>query len=576
MARSRQRKVRLEGSRLKLPPRTWRVRPCRLDEKVTIDIHVRRPPGVRPPPGVNYWIDHPPGHRRYLTQLEFAAQHSASAHDLELIEDFCRSNRLKVEKVYPDRRIVTASGPARRMNSAFCIDLGYYRSPTEIYRGREGDIFVPQLLEPIIQTVVGLEKRPLHRDRNLVRLGASIADNGPRAQSTSTIDPKTVLRFYNFPAGNGSGQTVGVLELAGGYVTDKAGRPADIDAYLDMLRLPRPIVVSVNAGARNRMAGSKRNVEPGDPDVEVTLDIAMAAAAAPAVKIAVYFAPNHIRGLVSGLAAAIHDRVNSPSVISISWGSNESGWTDATCGAFHELLRDAASLGITVLASSGDDGTNAGAFDGKPHVNYPASDPWVTACGGTVVRKRSGQRTVEHSWGHSGGGFSKKYRQPRWQDRVSFPPSVHRRSRGVPDVAGNAGTGYNLVVYGTPTTRLRMSAGNDGSSQAKFVGPVTGTSAVAPLYAGLLALINGRLSQRVGYLNPSLYLIGLRRRQKTFRKPFDRVVVTNAYQRTIVDPKTGAPIQLSTPGFAAIGNWNAVTGLGRIDGNELLQQLMSL
>jgi kumamolisin len=465
------------------------------------------------------------------------------------------------------------------MNAAFRVDLGYYRSSEQIYRSREGYIFVPQFLEPLIITIVGLENRELQRGRRLPPTAKAIGETVSPSQARSTIDPRTVSKFYSFPDNNGTGQTIGILELAGGYLTEDAhGRPTDIDAYLATLRLPKATVVSVASGASNKPAGSRNDVKAGDPDVEVALDIAIAAAVAPAAKIAVYFAPNLIRGFVSSLAAAIHDKVNSPSVISISWGLNESGWTDATRSAFHELLRDAAALGVTVLASSGDDGTNAGAFDGRPHVNYPASDPWVIACGGTVLKKT--RRTiVEHSWNDSGGGFSKKYRQPRWQRRVGLPKSMrhlHRHGRGVPDVAGNAGTGYDLIVYGIPTTRLKLTASDDGSSKSQFVGPITGTSAVAPLYAGLIALINERLPEPVGYLNPILYSLGLKPGGTTFRRPVDPEVVTNAYKGTFADPKTGSPIEFVIPGFPTTGNWNPVTGCGILVGTEFLDHIVSL
>ena len=138
------------------------------------------------------------------------------------------------------------------------------------------------------------------------------------------------------------------------------------------------------------------------------------------------------------------------------------------------LFREAAHLGITIFAATGNQGASSGMSDGQAHVIYPASDPWVTACGGAMIRR--GTEFTETAWntrGVTGGGISDVFPLPAWQESANIPASVNRNKRigrGIPDVAGYA-AGYDIVFGGAPM-------------------PSPGTSGVAPLWAGLTALLN--------------------------------------------------------------------------------------
>ena len=282
-------------------------------------------------------------------------------------------------------------------------------------------------------------------------------------------------------------------------------------------------------------------LDPGSPwqnndltlnndQVENALDIAVAGSTAPGARIVVYIAPNNEQGWVDALSTAIHDTANAPSVISISWGGDEDDW-GAISGSFGTVLADAAALGVTVFSSSGDGGSEQPAS-----VAYPASDPMVTGCGGTTVRDVSGWSFTQNAWSGSGGGISNMFDLPSWQDGAGVPASINPQGhvgRGVPDIAGNAdpNSGYALFIGG-----------------AGF-GAVGGTSAVAPLYAGLVALLNAQLGAPVGYLNPTLYGLS---------NPcvFD-------------DVTTG-----SNTGYAAGTGWDAVTGLGSVNGEALAYALV--
>ena len=154
-------------------------------------------------------------------------------------------------------------------------------------------------------------------------------------------------------------------------------------------------------------------------------------------------------------------------------------------------------MGVTVCVACGDNGSTDGETDGEDHVDFPASSPYSLACGGTTLKISGSSISSEVVWnglpndGATGGGVSETFPLPTWQANAKVPPSDNPgnfKGRGMPDVAGDAdpATGYQVQV--------------DGSSFA-----VGGTSAVAPLWAGLIALFNQSLSKPVGYLNPGLY-----------------------------------------------------------------------
>ncbi len=253
-----------------------------------------------------------------------------------------------------------------------------------------------------------------------------------------------------------------------------------------------PTVISVSVdGAQNQPTG-----DPNGPDTEVALDIEVAGAVAPGATIVVYFAPNTDAGFLDAINQAAMDNVNKPSVISISWGGPESTWTAQSLQSYDSALQSAAALGVTVCVACGDNGSSDGVSDGSDHVDFPASSPYSLACGGTSLQLSGSNISSEVVWsdgasgGATGGGVSETFPLPSYQSKANVPPSVSTnfKGRGVPDVAGDAdpATGYQVE--------------SDGSSFT-----VGGTSAVAPLWAGLIALFNQSLSMPVGYLNPNLY-----------------------------------------------------------------------
>jgi len=419
-------------------------------------------------------------HANHLSHEEFAGAYGANPSDIDKVRQFASEFNLQVLERGDEalRRTVTLAGTAANMEKAFGVDLNDYEHPEGSYRGRTGALQVPEEYAPFIAGVFGLDDRPVAHPH--FRYHTPEGAFGARATSLS-YNPNQVAGFYGFPTGvDVSSQTIALIELGGGY------RPADIQNYFKKLGITAPRVKAVLVDHAHN-----RPTTPQSADGEVMLDIDVAGAAAPGVGIAVYFAPNTDRGFLDALSMAIHDQLNKPSVVSISWGGPESGWTPQSMQNFDQVAQEAALLGITITVASGDNGSSDGVSDGKNHVDFPASSPNVLATGGTQLIAANGAISQETVWndgangGATGGGYSDVFARPAYQSGA-----VTGTFRGVPDVAGDADpqTGYNILV--------------DGQSMV-----VGGTSAVAPLWAALVVLMNQKLGRRLGFLNPLLYPI---------------------------------------------------------------------
>ena len=438
-----------------------------------------------------------------LSREAFAERHGADPADVERLEGFAHDHGLTVGEVSVGARTVKLSGTIGDLTAAFRPNLKLYQTGRTRVRGRTGGLSAPADVAAVIEGVFGFDNRPAARAQfrtaGVARPGRAgtqpppvFSGSTPRNAPDGSLSTPEIGRLYGFPTGlNGAGQCIAIIELGGGF------RAKDLTTYFKTLKLPNPKVVAVSVdGGHNA---------PGDPaDGEVMLDIEVAGAVAPNATIAVYFAPNTDQGFLDALTSAVHDTRRRPSVVSVSWGAPEDvAWTAQARNAFHNALADAAALGVTVCCAAGDDGSSdirtVSQRDGKPHADFPASSPFALACGGTKLTGTGTTIQSETTWnegnrrGATGGGVSVAFPPPSYQSTVTVPPSPKGSAgRGVPDVAGNADpvTGYRIILNGAWTT-------------------IGGTSAVAPLWAGLVALVNQRLTTlgkpSVGFLHPTLY-----------------------------------------------------------------------
>ncbi|TYL98191.1 S8/S53 family peptidase [Bradyrhizobium rifense] len=444
---------------------------------------------------------------RQASQVDYSA-------DFARITKFASENGLSVVKQDPSRRLVKLAGPADKLEAAFRTKLHYYNDGAAAFRARTGALSAPADVVGSIEAVLGLDTRPIAKPK-LKRHIDPHAINGHL--------PTEIAKLYGFPTGTGAGQCIAIIELGGGF------RDADNQMAFASMGLQTPVVTAISVSGGSNRPGIDLNA-----DGEVALDIQVAGAVASGASIAVYFAPNTTQGFVDAITRAVNDQQSRPSVISISWGSSESNWTAQGLAAMNSALKDAAQRGVTVLAAAGDNLATDGVGDGRAHVDFPASNPYVLGCGGTLIDVQGGTIAKESVWNHggqgTGGGISDKYPVPGYQSEANIPRSVnsdHRVGRGVPDMAADADprSGYRVVVGGSGTT-------------------IGGTSAVAPLFAGLIALVNESAGRSVGFIHPNIY------------------GAPQAFRQTKTGNNKDGGVGYATMGAA----WNACTGLGAPDG----------
>src|SRR5271155_1015820 len=524
-----EKRIDLPGSERTLLPGFRKIGPCDPQEQIQVTVFLRRGGSPKQFPDVKKLGKLLPAQRRLLSRAQFASRHGARSADIKKIRTFATQNKLKVVAASRPRRSVLLSGSVADFSRAFGVELNSYAHSAGTSRMRSGAIQIPAPLSGIIEGVFGLDNRPQAKPHFRIR---KQSQNATLAQAASaSYNATQVAQAYNFPAATtGSGQTIGILELSGGYSA------TDLATYFKNLGIKTPTVTAVSVdGGANSPTG-----DPDGPDGEVELDIEVVGAVAPPAQLAVYFTTNTDKGFLDALTTAVHDATNRPSIISISWGGPESAWTQQAMNSFSAACQDAATMGVTVLAASGDNGAIDGSADNKPTVDFPSSSPYVLGCGGTMLTLSGTKISGEVAWnelasgeGATGGGVSGFFAIPTYQQQAGVPKSPSGFvGRGVPDVSGDADprTGYNVVVDGSATV-------------------IGGTSAVAPLWAGLLARINQSLGKSVGFINPMLYAA---KSAATFRD------ITSGSNGTYV----------AGPG------WDPCTGNGTPDGTALLQSLV--
>ena len=516
-----------------------------------------------------------------VTHEELDAQYGAETDDIALVTSTMTGLGLTVTDTHQGSRRMMVSGTIGALSAAFGTTLTLVTSPQPdgtgqaTHRYRSGSLSVPADLAGIVTAVLGLDDRPVARPQ-FRRLTAAAASRTvtPETATPETVTPETatpetatpetarhardghardghpetapaaptavpltapqVASLYNFPAGtDGTGQTIAIIELGGGYTQ------SDLDMYFSGLGLATPSVTAVGVDG-----GSNSPGQPSDGEVE--LDIQVAGAVAPKAAQLVYFAPNTDQGFINAIAQAVHT-TPPPIVVSISWGQSEDQWSQQSRTSMDSVFADAAALGVTVTVAAGDNGSSddPNSTSGV-HVDFPASSPHVLACGGTQLIGNLSTNTItsEVVWnelanneGAGGGGVSDVFPLPSWQASVGVPTIAGGTStgRGVPDVAGNADpvTGYLVVV--------------DGKQQ-----PIGGTSAVAPLWAGLIARLAQATGKKFGLLQPLIY----------------GGVTAGAAAQGFNDITQG-----NNGAYSAGPGWDATTGLGSPNGQALLTHL---
>lgn len=570
-------------------PGAKRLRETNPKHVLSVTVALRSRPGAPPLPDARHWMRLPPGRRRFLTPALLAEHLGASPDDADVLAIHLKQYELAVDSIDLAARVVRATGTVEAMARAFGVafhDYEYHpprsdddqpadpsqsgakprRRPItpQIFRGYTGAVTLPARVADAVQAVLGLSS---------LRLGGANMPPPPSGFTLPGIQFSAIkiMELYRFPPADALGQTVAIVAVNGGTSESAVRDPVD---YYFGTWLP-----TLPGGTAFQNPGANLTFHPNGTgiagiDHETVMDVCIATTVAQRARFTVYQYANLANEQAAWLDALNQVIADNPPVVCTSFylRSSDTQLSSSALSLLSEKFRALAALGATVFVASGDGGSaqvETGATipaSDNAAVQYPASDPWVTSCGGTTLGTMAGGALVDAggaAWaeivwndsesasaggGASGGGVSGTFPCPPWQLDAGLTPASPVDGgvrRGVPDVAGCGSHQSRYFLYWDDVVQEFAS----------------GTSAVPPLYAGLAAILNRRLGYRLGFLNPTLYEHG----------PAICHDVGTGHNRWLAP---GAP---TVAGFDAVpGGWDACTGWGSLDGQDLLQKLQDL
>jgi kumamolisin len=598
--------------------------PVDATELISFMFLIRSPPGRPPLPDLEYWARTPLREQRFLTPDEFVRTYGATQADLDVVTGFVSAHGMTVLESHAGRQTVSVHGTAEQINSAFQIVLNRYEEPlpipsshttpqsatrsttvsTHIYHGFEGQVHLPTELAGIVTGVIGLDNRAAGAP-------AGVGSGDPPSAYSLTVP--IAARMYNFPNVRVPDQTIGVLALqmepgngasylstdfTEWYFPSLLNPPATGPGYNTPPAAINDINVTVGTNTfRNNPAAvqaiSDTSALTGVAGMiyELTQDISTSATVAQGATINVYFTERTEQGWVQFLKRVLVPAAGEiqPTVVTSSWifqFRDDSGLlgsindTASNASILSGLFQSLAAQGINFFSSAGDWGHNDGIVDFpgfSPHVGYPSSDPWITSCGGTIMAGTGNFNiTAEYVWsdaysnspfggetnsalGTTGGGVSQNFPIPVYQGTSDLPKisprvnpdgvAISPYGRCIPDIAG-------MIAYNGFFV--------NGLGPLGFIG----TSATAPLYAGLFAVLRSILNKKFGSLNTILYKLGFL--QNTGGGPQGFNDVTFGNNDSVNEPAHQHQGWLAAPG------WDACTGWGSINGTMLQSKIASM
>lgn len=527
-------------------------------ETLTATVYVRRDPAAPAPPSPRELAAGLPGLRTHITPEQAVAIFGASQADLDAVEGFAREAGLDVVEESIARRLVRVRGTVKQMEKAFGVHLSVYQHPAGgRYRANDDDVQLPGSLAGVVEAVLGLDNRRMvsTRPRPSSKRATTKKKSKSETLPANTYTPPTLAKLFDFPEADGSGECVAVFAFNGQVMSGEESAPggyeaAALDGYFTQtLGQAAPTITNVVVQGPGNQPGNGSN--QADSTGEVLLDLCTVGSLVPGAEVVVYFTEFTEDGWVNAITKAVNDTTAKPSVISISYGNPEDDethglWTEQAIKRVNEAFEQAAMQGMTICCASGDSGSSDESGEGPPHVDFPASSPWVLGCGGIRLEADAATLAIssEAVWndlaggnGATGGGVSRLFGVPAWQADANVPPNADgsgKTGRGVPDVAGLSDPETPLWVL-NPNGQL---------------GGVGGTSAAAPLWSALITRLNQLAGGRLGFLNPALY---------------------SHLKGGLVDIVTG-----NNGSYSARAGWDACTGWGRPDGARLLAEVRAL
>lgn len=406
-------------------------------------------------------------YHHFLTPADFAARFGPTSGDVATVEQYLRSNGIRIREVAPNRLLIDATGSVSQIEHAFGIQIDDFSYQGATHYANTADPVVPASLAGVMDSVIGLD------DYSALHPYSELAPNRQQATSGPVgYSPQQIATAYDFSGAssagyNGAGQSIAIA-------TAFTYRSSDVSNFWSHYGIHAPTVVNVPVD------GTTSQI-----NVETTLDLERSGAMAPGATIRMYIGANNYTSTFTDVFNKVVTD-NVAKAASTSWGTCEANYSSSTLATDDAIFQQGAAQGITFFAASGD----SGAYDCSSStlsVDYPASDPYVTAAGGTTMQTGSGGAiSSETAWSGSGGGASSVWSKPNWQSGLGDS------MRDSADVALDAdpNTGYSVYYRGAWYT-------------------YGGTSFAAPQWAAIAAIVNqARGAQGPMGGNLDLYLLG--------------------------------------------------------------------
>jgi subtilase family serine protease len=516
---------------------------------------------------------------QYLTAAQWEQRFSPTQAQVDKVRSFLTSNGFDVTNVSPDRLAIEATGDASQVEKAFDTSLSYHRVHGQKLLLEDSNLSVPSDIAGIVQGASGISTTLAHPDN---QTGAPSSTAASQPAASGPIPPPAGFRVappcgtyygqqndttlpaygHGYPANppwavcgytppqirsaynlnnqtDGSGQTVAIVDA---YASPTL--LSDAQQYATRNDPSHPLSSSQFSELVPKQFNKVNECDASDWFGEQSLDVEAVHAVSPGANILYVGAKNCDNALYDGIQKVVDKHLAS--VITNSWGDNAGDFleTPAQRAGTDELFEMAASTGISVLFSSGDDGDEFTTV-GVVSPDYPASSPWVTSVGGTSLAVgANGSQTGQFGWstarsflcnqtlvdeqgctsdqlnkwlpidlaldGGSGGGTSYDYAQPFYQKGV-VPRSLSTANAGL---TGPNGTVGNQPMRVEPDISLDADPGTgflEGITQTFPDGTyydqyrIGGTSLSSPLMAGVLARVNQQRGSSIGFANPALY-----------------------------------------------------------------------
>jgi subtilase family serine protease len=509
--------------------------------------------------------------RHYLTPQQFAERFGGNAADYAYLKSWAAANGLRVTNESVGRINLTVRGSVSQFQRLFNTQLNNYRSPDgQEFYSASVEPAVPSEIASRISGVIGLTESRMVTPMVKVarRLGENPAPAAARLSPDTaggtgpggTYKPADLLTAYNIPTfGNLNPSAVAAVFEQGGY--DRS----DVTKYLTYNHLPQVAVTPISVD------GSPLTVIDPNVELEAVLDIDMIAGINPAISgVRVYIDSwdPFATALLDAITQVGDDDIAK--VFSISYGNDEGGQGKSALEAEHTALAQLAAEGVTVTASSGDDGAYGHEYYYRYNVEDPASQPYVTGVGGTTLLTGPYEGYIgETAWndldlggGATGGGISAFWPIPYFQSKLPDGGTTWETGNGgsakfrnVPDISAVADPLTGVGIY---------SKINGGWVQ------VGGTSVSSPIWAGYLSIVNAALNYvglgNLGYFNPILYWVGT---------PDYGAGIPTDWLNAVLEGSNGYPLRNDGyPGYSNGRDYCNTTGNGSLAGSLLATQLL--